>query len=598
MTLITLPPSLAWVPINVTTITAFIFAVFITFAAFVVLPIIAFTLPNSFDPSSPPTIAEDVFSETDKQPENADRSGYTYFLSERETQGASSNGKDAFLGNASKIRCSSSVQVLVLGELGRSPRMQYHALSLARRGVSVALIGDVGTAELHPDLAANRFVRVYALATFPRGLQFRNRLAFLLVTAPLKVLWQIAALYRTLAYTAPASAWLLLQNPPAIPTLAVARLVCALRGTHLVVDWHNFGYSILALRLGASHPLVRLASWYEGNFGRGAAAHFAVSRAMTAALKRKWGIKALTLHDRPAEIFQPLTELAQREIFLRRLPQTADHAAAILSGQTRLLVSSTSWTPDEDFEVLLQGLVSYATLRESQLLSSSSSAAAAAAHLPAIHAIITGRGPLLPHYLARISTLRSAGRLPGVSILNAWLTPADYAGLLSSADLGLSLHMSSSGVDLPMKVVDMFGSGLPVVGWSGFESWGELVREPPSSSSDDGGADVVSGKRDTVGDEEMGNGRGFQSAEQLSEILVELFGEVGSDGRRAGWSVGDESDDGEGKKRKREHLSQLERLRRGARREGERRWEEEWASVAGRLFGLEKQADLSAGKRR
>jgi beta-1,4-mannosyltransferase len=261
-------------------------------------------------------------------------------------------------------------------------------------------------------------------------------------------------------------------------------------------------------------------------------------------------------------------------------------------------VSSTSWTPDEDFEVLLQGLVSYATLRESQLLSSSSSAAAAAAHLPAIHAIITGRGPLLPHYLARISTLRSAGRLPGVSILNAWLTPADYAGLLSSADLGLSLHMSSSGVDLPMKVVDMFGSGLPVVGWSGFESWGELVREPPSSSSDDGGADVVSGKRDTVGDEEMGNGRGFQSAEQLSEILVELFGEVGSDGRRAGWSVGDESDDGEGKKRKREHLSQLERLRRGARREGERRWEEEWASVAGRLFGLEKQADLSAGKRR
>lgn len=36
------------------------------------------------------------------------------------------------------------VAVLVLGDLGRSPRMQYHALSLARRGRSVAFIGFPG----------------------------------------------------------------------------------------------------------------------------------------------------------------------------------------------------------------------------------------------------------------------------------------------------------------------------------------------------------------------------------------------------------------------------------------------------------------------
>lgn len=37
-----------------------------------------------------------------------------------------------------------SVQILVLGDIGRSPRMQYHALSIARRGGYVDLIGYHG----------------------------------------------------------------------------------------------------------------------------------------------------------------------------------------------------------------------------------------------------------------------------------------------------------------------------------------------------------------------------------------------------------------------------------------------------------------------
>lgn len=37
-----------------------------------------------------------------------------------------------------------SVQVLVLGDLGRSPRMQYHAMSIAKHGGFVQLIGYEG----------------------------------------------------------------------------------------------------------------------------------------------------------------------------------------------------------------------------------------------------------------------------------------------------------------------------------------------------------------------------------------------------------------------------------------------------------------------
>ena len=37
-----------------------------------------------------------------------------------------------------------SVQVVVLGDIGRSPRMQYHALSIAKHGGKVFLIGYQG----------------------------------------------------------------------------------------------------------------------------------------------------------------------------------------------------------------------------------------------------------------------------------------------------------------------------------------------------------------------------------------------------------------------------------------------------------------------
>ena len=40
---------------------------------------------------------------------------------------------------------SSHVAVVVLGDLGRSPRMQYHALALAGAGARVDLIGLAGS---------------------------------------------------------------------------------------------------------------------------------------------------------------------------------------------------------------------------------------------------------------------------------------------------------------------------------------------------------------------------------------------------------------------------------------------------------------------
>lgn len=116
-----------------------------------------------------------------------------------------------------------------------------------------------------------------------------------------------------------------------------------------------------------------------------------------------------------------------------------------------VLVSSTSWTPDEDFGILLQALESYEKV-----------AVAQPNIYPALLCIITGKGPQKAQYQAQIAKLQ----WQKVSIVTPWLEPEDYPAVLASADLGVCLHWSTSGLDLPMKVVDMFGSGLPVCAYN------------------------------------------------------------------------------------------------------------------------------------
>lgn len=51
------------------------------------------------------------------------------------------------------------------------------------------------------------------------------------------------------------------QNPPGLPAIAVCWFVGCLCGSKLVIDWHNYGYSIMGLVHGPSHGLVVLAKW-------------------------------------------------------------------------------------------------------------------------------------------------------------------------------------------------------------------------------------------------------------------------------------------------------------------------------------------------
>ena len=42
------------------------------------------------------------------------------------------------------IKTDKNICILVLGDIGRSPRIQYHALSFAKKGFQVTIVGYVG----------------------------------------------------------------------------------------------------------------------------------------------------------------------------------------------------------------------------------------------------------------------------------------------------------------------------------------------------------------------------------------------------------------------------------------------------------------------
>ncbi|CAG8725020.1 12784_t:CDS:2, partial [Dentiscutata heterogama] len=229
---------------------------------------------------------------------------------------------------------------------------------------------------------------------------------------------------------------------------------------------------------------------YEKLYGRRAHAHLTVTAAMHRELMYKWEVQGAisTLYDRPQshfkkldleEIHEFLTRFDLEEIISKQsiganfLPPSSttstllttkpssDTPAKYRSDRPILIVSSTSWTADEDFSILLKAAEQYDQAADKTSKNK----------FPKLVFIITGKGPLKDKYEREISKIS----LKNVRIVTTWLSAEDYPLILGCADLGISLHKSSSGMDLPMKVVDMFGCGLPVCAIK-FDCIGELVQ--------------------------------------------------------------------------------------------------------------------------
>ena len=85
--------------------------------------------------------------------------------------------------------------------------------------------------------------------------------------------------------------------------------------------------------------------------------------------------------------------------------------------------------------------------------------------------LLTGRGQLKTDFETRLAR-RDFKRL---AVRTAWLEPNDYPVLVGMADAGLCLHQSSSGLDLPMKLSDFRGVGVPVCAYDYAPVLGEAI---------------------------------------------------------------------------------------------------------------------------
>ena len=372
-----------------------------------------------------------------------------------------------------------NIAILVVGDLNRSPRMLNHCIALTEAFPDIneiSLIGYNG-GDIRSDIKNNSKIKEYYIHQKINKFLRKLPRCFFLLVALIKIIIQTLSLFWIL-FTIPKFKFLIMQNPPCIPSMLICWIMCRLRGAKFIIDWHNYGYTILKVN-NRPNFMVNLACKYEKYFGKKSDMNFCVSQAEKRDLKKEFLIDAICLPDRPVKgLFKFLNEIEANDLY-KNYPNELyslidSHLPENKNSKPIIMISSTSWTPDEDFSMLLDSFIK----TEEMILDTIEDKSQKNIYnitqdkIKKILFLITGRGPMRDKFMEKVSE----ANLKFFDVKSIWLESDDYPKLLSLVDLGISLHYSSSGIDLPMKVVDMFSGCLPVASIY-YETINELVEE-------------------------------------------------------------------------------------------------------------------------
>nr|CCC94351.1 unnamed protein product [Trypanosoma congolense IL3000] len=476
--------------------------------------------------------------------------------------------------------------VVVGGDFARSPRMQYHALSLAKCGMfqEVVLVGfDMGNSLSEPLKVRGTKGNVDGHLDEACAEEFECSVETMYLISPItppqwfrvvfshpRLYWLASTFYRVCAFTV-VFTWvlvrasmlfvnrqgrlllvdlILVQSPPAVPFVPIVKYIvrpfvflanaityycliltgswisnalkeiakdiklqkkqrmedmtevsafgvndnsrCVLLPA-LIVDWHNLGYTILRSD-GRPLPAVWLYRQLECGLCFGDC-NITVSKAMRRALLQSnrrlhltnRGDDVSVLCDTAPDFFGPVP----RSRFVEEVLLPVAHPSAKDCGELigcspppewvlrstatadncgLFIVASTSWTPDDDYSMVVDALKRV----DQRLLSNSSQRGGELEPFKSVWLLVTGKGESRWRFEAAVAEAKLSSF---VTVTTMYMQSYEhYAMALGAADVGLCMHNSSSGLDLPMKAVDMLGSGLPVVAlW--YESLNELLDD-------------------------------------------------------------------------------------------------------------------------
>lgn len=206
--------------------------------------------------------------------------------------------------------------IVVVGDIGHSPRTCNHAYSLASHGLRTNIIGYLNS-KPHPKIINHENIRISPISQPPSFLLNNNQiLRFLLL--PLKLIWiffilGIALLRNCKNVGKDKDNLLILQNPPGIPTIFVCYIIAKIKGMFFLIDWHNYTFSMFG-----KNSISQLIAGFEGFCGSLSDLNLCVSNTMKDDLLKRWNINARVLYDRPPSWFFRSIKESEKCEFLRK----------------------------------------------------------------------------------------------------------------------------------------------------------------------------------------------------------------------------------------------------------------------------------------